>query len=167
MDKVLEIGPGTGFCCNYLRGKGIKVTTLDIDKDKNPDIHANVVTFTPEQQYDHILAFEIFEHIPFDKCIEAMQRLKQFCKNLVISIPFNEVRLIEANISLPIIKNISFGIYLPKHKITERNHFWEVNSGKHTEKRVLADFTSLGYKLKTRKKFQSRLFLVLNNEDFK
>lgn len=163
-DSVLEIGPGTGFCCNYLRAKGAKVTTLDIDKDKNPNIHANIVTFTPEQHYDHILGFEVFEHIPYDKCIEVLKRLKGFCKNIVISIPFNEVRLIKAKFSLPILKNVSFSIFLPKFRITEANHFWEVNHGIHKEKRIIADFNSLGYKIISKKKYHSRLFLTLQNE---
>ena len=30
-DTILEIGPGSGFVTNYLRSKGYKVTTLDID----------------------------------------------------------------------------------------------------------------------------------------
>ena len=44
-DSVLEIGVGTGFTANYLRSKGVNVTTLDIDADKKPDIVANIVTY--------------------------------------------------------------------------------------------------------------------------
>ena len=41
-DRVLEIGIGTQFVANYLRSKGISVTTLDIDADKHPEIVANI-----------------------------------------------------------------------------------------------------------------------------
>ena len=34
-DRVLEIGLGTGFTANYLRGRGVRVTTLDIDAEKS------------------------------------------------------------------------------------------------------------------------------------
>jgi 16S rRNA A1518/A1519 N6-dimethyltransferase RsmA/KsgA/DIM1 with predicted DNA glycosylase/AP lyase activity len=41
-DHLLEIGPGSGFTTNYLRSKGIQVTTLDLNPDKKPDIVANI-----------------------------------------------------------------------------------------------------------------------------
>ena len=34
---VLEIGVGSGFTANYLRSRGVQVTTLDIDHEKEPD----------------------------------------------------------------------------------------------------------------------------------
>ena len=64
-DRVLEIGVGTGFTANYLRSKGVHVTTLDIDAEKQPDIVANVAQFDFPELYDAILAFEVFEHLPY------------------------------------------------------------------------------------------------------
>ena len=51
-DTVLEIGPGSGFTSNYLRSKGIAVTTLDIDPAKHPDIVANVVEYEFPEPHD-------------------------------------------------------------------------------------------------------------------
>src|SRR5437763_1112619 len=61
-DRLLEIGLGTGFTANYLRSRGVAVTTLDIDADKRPDIVANVARYDFPTGYDAILAFEVFEH---------------------------------------------------------------------------------------------------------
>lgn len=166
-DNLLEIGPGTGFCSNYLRSKGVNVTTLDIDKEKKPDIHLNIVSFKPENSYNHILGFEVFEHIPYDKFIAVLRTLKSFCNNIFISVPVNEVRLFILELSMPVVKKISFSIYRPKKKITESHHFWEVNLGKYKEKKIFNDIRSLGYRISFRKKFQSRLFFVIHNEDFK
>jgi len=35
--NILEIGVGNGLVCNYLKQRGFKVTTLDIDERLNPD----------------------------------------------------------------------------------------------------------------------------------
>jgi len=75
-DRILEIGVGSGFTANYLRSKGYDVTTLDIDEEKKPDIHANIVTYDFPKDYDHVLAFEVFEHIPFNKFQGLVGRIR-------------------------------------------------------------------------------------------
>ncbi len=165
-DNFLEIGPGTGFCSGYLRGKGFNVTTIDIDEAKKPDIVANITTYVPEKRYDHIIAFEILEHIPYEECLKSLKTLSSYCKYFTISVPYNEERLIRARLSLPIIKHTSFSITLPKSKISEPNHFWEVNHGKQSEKKVISDFLAQGYTLKGRSKFVSRLYITLESKHF-
>ena len=162
-DQVLEIGPGTGFCSNYLKAKGVKVTTLDIDEGKKPDLNKNIVKFQPEQRYDHILAFEVFEHIPYNECIKVLKRLKGFCNNIFLSLPVNELRLIDGIIFLPIIKKISFSVFLPRNKITENHHFWEVNDKHHKKKKIIRDFQALGYSAAEVRKYKSRIFIRLQN----
>ena len=73
--RILEIGFGSGFTANYLRSKGIEVVTLDIDLEKKPDIVANVVLYDFQEigRFDHVLAFEVFEHIPYSEFEEVVQ----------------------------------------------------------------------------------------------
>lgn len=103
--RALEIGPGTGFCTNYLKAKGVEVNTLDIDQGKNPDIVANIVDFEPREKVNHLLAFEVFEHIPYSKCLEVWQRLSPYCDYLYLSVPFNELILFSSTFYLPIFKH--------------------------------------------------------------
>ena len=163
-DKVLEVGLGSGFCANYLRSKGVEVTTVDIDADKKPDIVANLVTYEPEEEYDHLLAFEVFEHIPYEHFLDILRKFKSKCSNVFISVPLNKVKLMYADLSLPVLKNVSFSIGLPKFKITESHHFWEINYGEFKEKRVFNDFAELGYRSSSRKEVQTRLFFALHTD---
>lgn len=87
-DSILELGVGTGFTANYLRYRGYAVVTVDIDADKLPDIVANVVEWDSPEQYDHVCAFEVFEHLPFEQFKMIFGRLIQKCrKNFFLSAP--------------------------------------------------------------------------------
>ena len=59
-ESILEIGVGSGFTSNYLKAKGYRVTTIDIDEEKKPDIVANIVTHNFADKFDHVIAFEVF-----------------------------------------------------------------------------------------------------------
>ncbi len=161
-DKVLELGPGTGFCSNYLKSKGIHVTTLDIDEDKQADIHANIVTFTPDTTYDHILAFEVFEHIPYHNFLSVLKKLKNYCKNIFISVPVNELRIFILDVSLPVIKNVSFSLFIPRNRIIVPCHFWEVGFKQYKKNKLFQDIKSVGYSVSPAKKFKSRLFFRIH-----
>ena len=101
-DHVFEVGIGTGFSSNYLRSKGYNVTTLDIDANKKPDIVGNIVDYEFSRCYEHILGFEVFEHIPYDKFLEILPRLRRACtKTFALSVPFG-VRIIgKISLKLP------------------------------------------------------------------
>lgn len=160
-DTVLEIGPGSGFCANYLKSKGVNVTTLDIDEDKDADIHTNIVQYELEQSYDHILAFEVFEHIPYEKFMEVLRKFKGKCNQIFMSVPENKRRIIELNLWLPVIKNISFSFYIPKTSITEPNHFWEVGFKNITEKNLEQDIENKGFKIQEKSKYKGRIYFML------
>ena len=116
-DHVLEIGVGTGFTANYLRSKGVTVTTLDIDADKRPDIVANVAGYEFPETYDAILAFEVFEHLPYHDFSSVLARLATAARRHVfLSLPRNR-RLVA-----------SVGVKLPKVKA--RSFQWKVNRGR-------------------------------------
>ena len=127
-DRVLEIGVGSGFMANYLKSKGVDVTTMDIDAEKQPDIVENVVSVDWQPyQFDHILAFEVFEHIPFPKFVTVLENMLLICnKTISLSVPLNERVLLRADIRMPIMGRRRINITLPKFKIDEAHHFWEV-----------------------------------------
>jgi len=131
-DKILEIGVGSGLLSDLLKRRGWKVTTLDIDVEKSPDICESASDFDYlDASVDVVLAFEIFEHIPFstfDKVIEKISASE--VKGIYFSLPWNEVQLISFKLKLPIIDAWDFRLAIPRNKITTRAHFWELSKNK-------------------------------------
>lgn len=96
--NVLEIGCSSGFGIQFFP-KNIKYTGVDYDKhiikaakEQNWEydcefIHADINQF-PLGQYDTIIAFETIEHIR--NGLEVVERLKNHCKRLIITVPMNE-----------------------------------------------------------------------------
>ncbi len=162
-DKVLEIGPGSGFCSNYLKSNGVQVTTLDIDEDKEADIHANIVTYQFEKSYDHVLAFEVFEHIPYEKFIQVLEKLHDRCRNIFMSVPENKRRLLDLDLWLPIIKNVRISVYVPKVPITETHHFWEVGHKNFTERRLETNIQDSGFEIEEKSKYKGRIYFILSS----
>ena len=50
-------------------------------------VHADINTLQL-QQHDTIIAFEVIEHL--DNGLEIAEKLKQYCKRLLISVPYKE-----------------------------------------------------------------------------
>ena len=174
-DKILEIGVGSGFCVNYLRSKGYKVVTLDIDEAKKPDIVANICEFELRKSYDHILAFEIFEHFPFENLFNVLTMLRNHTeKYLFLSLP--ESRLISnLNIKIPLLQPISFSIKVPNHRLPRflrkdlslnKYHHWEINYSKECSMKKIKDmfltsgFITLKHCISN---FNNHNFFVLSN----
>lgn len=161
---VLEMGVGSGFTANYLRSKGIDVTTIDIDAEKRPDIVANIVKYPFVDSYDHILAFEIFEHVPFDAFRNVLERIVHVCKgNLFLSVPRNQVRWFMISVQLPKSGSHSFSIKTPRGKIKEKSHFWEVGHNGITRSKLESTFREAGFEILAQEEAFSRLFYVLNS----
>jgi 2-polyprenyl-3-methyl-5-hydroxy-6-metoxy-1,4-benzoquinol methylase len=161
-DKVLEIGVGTGFTANYLRSKGVNVTTLDIDAEKKPDIVTNIVTYQFPVEYDHIVAFEVFEHIPFDQFKDILPKLaKATRKYLFMSVPRNEKTLIYGCLKLPKLPKWTFSLTVRRGTITSSHHFWEVDHSLTSMNNLTSALTTSGFHLQTQEKAFSRLFFVL------
>lgn len=158
-DTFLEIGVGSGFTANYLRSKGMKVTTIDIDKSKNPDIVANVVSYQFSQQYDHVLAFEVFEHIPFEEFVTALKKIREICcKHLFFSVPRNEKTLFSADLLLPLVGKKNITLSKRRGKIREPHHFWEVDHNKVSQPFLEKTVSALGYSMARKNKVNAHLF---------
>ncbi len=166
-DRILEIGVGSGFISNYLKSKGFNIKTFDIDKDKNPDIIANIVSYDFKSTFDHILAFEIFEHIPYDKFIIVLKKLKKVCKKtLFFSVPLNRKVLFRISLFLPLIKHINWELSIKKRRITTEAHFWELNYKELSEKKLINDIESAGFKITDNTKFSSLKYFILRPEKY-
>jgi len=163
-DRVLEIGLGTGFTANYLRGRGVRVTTLDIDAEKKPDIVGNIVSHTFEQQYDHFLAFEIFEHIPYDKFTQSLRQIRPACgQYFFLSLPIARIRKFEIEIWTRFLGRRRLLLSRRRKKIQTRHHFWEIDHGETTWENVQATFRETGFEVEQTRDAFLRRFIRLRS----
>lgn len=175
-ENILEIGVGSAFCSNYLKSRGFSITTLDIDKDKKPDIIANICTDKVDYTCDVILAFEVFEHIPFACFSKVLSKIsKQNVKKIILSIPESKFYFLKFNLKI-LNKELSFQIPVTRNKLPQflkrryklcKTHNWELNySHKYTRRKLENLFLENGfYILKTIKSKQNNhVFFVLQNK---
>jgi SAM-dependent methyltransferase len=150
-DTILEMGHGTGFTANYLRSHGYTVTTVDIDPEKQPDIVANLPDFELEAPVDHVLGFEVFEHVPFEDVQGFVERVAPQCrKGFYLSVPRCERPLLRLEGRLPKLGPINWAINRKKPRITTAHHFWELNDGRIDESAVSELFSPHGFTLAER-----------------
>ena len=162
-DHVLEIGVGSGFTVNYLRSKGVKVKTLDIDSKKKPDITENIVEYQFAEYYDHILAFEVFEHIPFREFKMVLRKMCCVCqKYIFLSVPRNEKVWMSCVLKLPKVAKREFRLVTLKHKVTEPAHFWELDDGCISTHDLEQVFYDNKLKVLSKKNCFSRIFYSLD-----
>lgn len=96
--SVLEIGCSTGYGVQFLPdhmsylGLDYDKTIVGVAKDQAWRFgasfeHADINTYN-FGQYDTIIAFEVIEHL--DNGLEIVEKLKQHCKRLLITVPYKE-----------------------------------------------------------------------------
>ncbi len=156
-----EIGVGNGFTANYLRTKGIKVTTVDIDPEKQPDIVANIVDIDwAQHRFDHLMAFETFEHIPFNEFVKALRGIRAVCDGCVfMSVPETKRILLEASIILPRFGRVS--LIIPWRRKAHIRHFWELGRAATTRKVFYDAISAAGYYVDHEFKFYPQTFFRL------
>lgn len=161
-DSILEIGVGTRFTSNYLKSKGYDVTTLDIDPLKQPDIVADIVTYAFPREFDHIMGFEVFEHIPFEDFKYVLSKLSLVCKKyFFISLPRNEKPWLNAIIEFPGSKKLKFRLATKRNKILAKHHYWEVDYGPYNNTMLTTLFAEKGFQMKHMEKVDSLFFYSL------
>ena len=161
-DHVLEIGVGSGFTANYLRSKGVHVKTLDIDREKKPDIVANLVEYQFPDHYDHVLAFEVFEHIPFIEFKGVIEKISNVCKKYIfLSVPRNEKVWLHLDFQLPIIGKREFRFVTLKGNVTTPAHFWELDDGSVSTQDFERVFYTSKLKIISKQKCFSHMFYAL------
>lgn len=96
--SILEIGCSSGFGIQFLPND-IYYVGVDYDKkiieyaskqgwrNNTLYVHADINTLAL-QQHDTIIAFEVIEHL--HNGLEIVEKLKQHCKRLLISVPYKE-----------------------------------------------------------------------------
>jgi hypothetical protein len=129
-NKILEIGLGTGLLSDLLRKRNWNISTLDIDAGKHPDFCESAVDFCyAEHNFDCVLAFEIFEHIPYSTFEKLIKKLSQEkVEKILFSVPWNKIQIFNISLKLPKIPKFEVSLRLSRKRITTKAHFWELSS---------------------------------------
>ncbi|MCY3844517.1 MAG: class I SAM-dependent methyltransferase [Acidobacteria bacterium] len=77
--RVLEVGCGSGYLCEYVRALGASVVGCDISLPETtvaPFVQADGVALPFRQSFDVVLSFDVFEHIPdSDRHLREVRRV--------------------------------------------------------------------------------------------
>jgi ubiquinone/menaquinone biosynthesis C-methylase UbiE len=145
-ETVLEIGTGPGVLKILAATLGVKVETLDIDPDLNPDYVASATSIPfNDATYDVVCAFQMLEHLPYELSLKAFGEMVRVCqRNVVISLPdAHNVWRFERYIP----KLVTYDIRLPRQKFIlpvhnfDGEHYWEINTRDYPLRRVISDFS--------------------------
>ena len=164
-DSMIELGIGSGFTSNYLRSKNIDVLTVDIDKNKSPDIVSDAISFKPKKNYDHFCAFEVFEHMKFEEMENVLKNIKsKIDKNIFISVTIYKKTPINIELKFKSYWK-SITVKTPKTSIIDPHHQWELNYKDITEEKLISVFEHHNFKLKNKSSFFRWRYFHFNKTD--
>lgn len=142
--KVLEIGPGPGVFKVICSQFGIKVETLDIDPELNPD-HIALANEMPffDNMFDVVCAFQMLEHVPYEKSLQVFSEMARVArKGIVISLP-DARRVFPFAFYIPLIGLKWLHIVRPhigrKKHLFDGEHCWEINTVGYPLTRISTD----------------------------
>jgi len=128
--NILEIGVGDNVFSSYIKNNtDVSYSCIDIAEDLHPDVVGSVDNMPIEDgTYDVIVAFEILEHLPFDKFEKSLSEIKRVSKKYtIVSLPHfgPPVKFL---LKIPFLKEIKFSFKIPFYKKHEFNgqHYWEI-----------------------------------------
>jgi hypothetical protein len=129
--SVLEIGVGDGVLGNYLKkNTEIKYTGMDSNRELAPDILGSIEKIPlPDAAFDLVCAFEVLEHLPYEKFASCLQELRRVAINhVIISLP-HWGRHFSFDLRLPFIKRLKGMLKLnlcpARHEFNGQHH-WEI-----------------------------------------
>jgi ubiquinone/menaquinone biosynthesis C-methylase UbiE len=151
--NILEIGVGDRVFSSYLKNNtDIKYISLDIASDLQPDVIASIdkIPF-PDNSFDTVCAFEVLEHLPWEKFKGALSELYRVSNSFVIiSLP-HWGRHFSCELRLPFFKKIRFQYKFSFFPIPHRfdgQHYWEIGKRGYPLRTIKEQIKNSGFKIK-------------------
>jgi len=144
-ERVLEIGPGDGLYGIYLKRNGIAYFSADHADDIDSDYKVNLGVEkipVPDNDVDLVSAFQVLEHIPFEKVSATVAELHRVTKRYVfLDIPEYSVH-ITVSLKLPLLPYFQWHTTIPRPiaHVFDGLHYWEVSKKGFSRPQVRAVF---------------------------
>lgn len=152
-NKVLEIGIGNGFVSKYLKGRKIKITTLDIDKRLNPDVVGSVLRLPfANESFGVVACYEVLEHLPYEDFPKALSEIHRVSNSYaVLSVP-DSTRAYRLDIQIPKIGELRKLIQLPRLRVPKHQfngqHYWEIGKDEYNLQKIMGKIRNADFELK-------------------
>ncbi|MEK7173793.1 MAG: class I SAM-dependent methyltransferase [Patescibacteria group bacterium] len=149
---VLEVGMGNGFVSRYVKGHGVRLTTVDIDQSLKPDVVADVAHLPfPDASYDVVTAYEVLEHMPYEKTLQGLHELFRVSSQwVIISLP-DATHAFRFAVTIPrvgyIEKVFSPPFVRAKKKPYAKSHEWEIGIQGYPMEKITSDCKKIGLQL--------------------
>jgi predicted SAM-dependent methyltransferase len=151
-ENLLEIGIGNGFVSHYLKGKGIKIASMDIIAGLAPLLVGSVekIPFAPGS-FDTILCCEVLEHLPYSSFGPAVKNMAETARRfLILSLP-DVSTVYRVHLELPRMKKIKAMFHHPFPRpiphTYDGEHNWEIGKKSYSLKRIMEDIVFCGLKI--------------------
>ena len=149
-ESVLEIGIRDKVIGSYIiNNLEIKYLSMDIADDLKPDIIGSIDNIPLNKDaFDLVCAFEVLEHLPFEKFSVSLKELYRVSKKyVIISLP-HWGRHFSIDIRLPFIKRLKLQVKIDpfpiKHKFNDQ-HYWEIGKKEFSLKKIKNKINSAGF----------------------
>lgn len=162
-NRVLEIGPGPGLFRAAASSFGVRVETMDIDPDLNPDYVASVLDMPfHDNEFDVVCAFQMLEHLPYAQSLQAFREMTRVAsKGVVISLPDAQISW-PISFCLPKVGEVSFSVPRPRLRLPihqfDGEHYWEINKRGYELSKIIEDFAAPGLSLKQTYRVNGNLY---------
>lgn len=148
--KILEIGIGDKTVSSILETQGMRVTTMDIDSQLNPDMVGSLpnIPVKAKQKFDCIICSQVLEHVAYKDSEKTLSNMSGIAKYAVISVPHKSITL-SLTMKLWFFKTFRIFVFMksPKKFDSSGQHYWELGAKSFSVKRFRKSIRKTGFKI--------------------